>query len=79
MGIEIPHEYGGTGASFFSSILVVEELSKVDPAVSLVCDIQNTLVNSLIMQLGTDEQKKKYLPRLAQDTVITHKNGLTGN
>lgn len=69
MGIEIPAEYGGTGASFFSSILVVEELSKVDPAVSLVCDIQNTLVNSLIMQLGTEEQKNKYLPRLAQDTV----------
>ncbi|XP_065338201.1 short/branched chain specific acyl-CoA dehydrogenase, mitochondrial-like [Cloeon dipterum] len=69
MGIEIPPDYGGTGASFFSSILVVEELSKVDPAVSLVCDIQNTLVNSLIMQLGTEEQKKKYLPRLAQDTV----------
>ncbi|XP_059476165.1 short/branched chain specific acyl-CoA dehydrogenase, mitochondrial-like [Neocloeon triangulifer] len=69
MGIEIPEEYGGTGASFFSSIVVVEELSKVDPAVSLVCDIQNTLVNSLIMQLGTPEQKNKYLPRLAQDTV----------
>jgi short/branched chain acyl-CoA dehydrogenase len=69
MGVEISPDYDGTGASFFSSILVVEELSKVDPAVAVVCDIQNTLINSLFMKLGTEEQKKKYLPRLAQDMV----------
>ncbi|CAG2069008.1 unnamed protein product, partial [Timema podura] len=69
MGIEIGTEYGGTGSTFFSSILVVEELSKVDPSVSLYVDIHNTLVNALIMKIGTPEQKQRYLPRLAQDTV----------
>nr|CAD7590064.1 unnamed protein product [Timema genevievae] len=68
MGIEIGTEYGGTGFTFFSSILVVEELSKVDPSVSLYVDIHNTLVNALIMKIGTPEQKQRYLPRLAQDT-----------
>lgn len=69
MGLEIPAEYGGTGTSFFSAIVTIEELAKIDPAVSVFCDIQNTLVNTLIMKLGTEEQKAKYLPRLAQDMV----------
>lgn len=69
MGIEIGAEYGGTGSSFFSSILVIEELAKVDPSVSVLCDIQNTLINTLLMNLGTEEQKQQYLPRLASDTV----------
>ena len=69
MGVEIDSSYGGTGSTFFSSILTVEELAKVDPAVSVFADIQNTLVNTLIMKLGTEEQKLKYLPRLAQDMV----------
>uniref|UniRef100_A0A671LH61 Short/branched chain specific acyl-CoA dehydrogenase, mitochondrial n=1 Tax=Sinocyclocheilus anshuiensis TaxID=1608454 RepID=A0A671LH61_9TELE len=69
MGIEIGAEYGGTGSSFFSSILVIEELAKVDPSVSVLCDIQNTLINTLLMNLGTEEQKQLYLPRLASDTV----------
>lgn len=69
MGIEIDSDYGGTGSSFFSSIITVEELAKVDPAVSVFCDIQNTLINTLIRNLGTTEQKEKYLPRLSQDMV----------
>ncbi|XP_066549332.1 short/branched chain specific acyl-CoA dehydrogenase, mitochondrial isoform X2 [Amia ocellicauda] len=69
MGIEIDEQYGGTGSTFFSSVLVIEELAKVDPAVSVLCDIQNTLINTLFGQLGTEEQKQKYLPRLATDTV----------
>jgi len=69
MGIEIDSEYGGTGSTFFSSIVTVEELAKVDPAVSVFCDIQNTLINTLICKLGTAEQKAKYLPRLSQDMV----------
>ncbi|KAI2658191.1 Short/branched chain specific acyl-CoA dehydrogenase, mitochondrial [Labeo rohita] len=69
MGIEIGAEYGGTGSSFFSSVLVIEELAKVDPSVSVLCDIQNTLINTLLTNLGTDEQKQRYLPRLASDTV----------
>lgn len=69
MGIEIDPEFGGTGSTFFSSILVIEELAKVDPSVAVLCDIQNTLINTLISNLGTAEQKDKYLSRLSTDTV----------
>ncbi|XP_048746516.1 short/branched chain specific acyl-CoA dehydrogenase, mitochondrial-like [Ostrea edulis] len=69
MGIEIGAEYGGTNSSFFVANLVVEELAKVDPAISVMVDVQNTLVNTLIKKLGTPEQKEKYLPRLATDMV----------
>lgn len=69
MGLEIDPEYGGAGASFFSAILTIEELAKIDPSVSVFCDIQNTLINTLFRKLGTEEQKAKYLPRLAQDMV----------
>lgn len=65
MGIEIPEEYGGAGSNFMTSIIAVEEISKVDPAVSVVVDIQNTLINTLIMRLGTKAQKEKYLTKLA--------------
>jgi alkylation response protein AidB-like acyl-CoA dehydrogenase len=69
MGIEIPEEYGGSAGSFFDSVLAVEMLSAVDPAVALVVDVQNTLVASALLRWGTPEQKGKYLPRLAVDTV----------
>ncbi len=69
MGIEIPEEYGGTGASFFTAILLVEELSKVDPSVAVVVDVQNTLVNNALTRWGNDEQKQRYFPKLASDLV----------
>ncbi|XP_057682670.1 short/branched chain specific acyl-CoA dehydrogenase, mitochondrial [Corythoichthys intestinalis] len=69
MGIEIDPEYGGTGSTFFSSILVIEELAKVDASVAVLCDIQNTLINTLFMQLGTAAQKEKYLNRLSTDMI----------
>ncbi|KAL6475731.1 hypothetical protein MHYP_G00167710 [Metynnis hypsauchen] len=69
MGIEISTEYGGTGSSFFSCMLVVEELAKVDASVAVMCDIQNTLINTLMSNLGTEEQKAKYLPRFATDMI----------
>lgn len=65
----MPTEYGGSNSTFGSSIVVIEELAKVDPGICIICDIQNTLVNTLIMKLGTTQQKKKYLPMLASDTV----------
>lgn len=65
MGVEIPEKYGGADASFMSAILVIEELAKVDPAVSVCCDVQNTLVNNLFRFYANDEIKDKYLPRLA--------------
>src|SRR5919106_2633741 len=69
MGVETPEEYGGTGASFFMAIVGVEELSRVDPSVGVLMDVQNTLVNNALIRWGSPEQKKKYLPRLARDTV----------
>jgi butyryl-CoA dehydrogenase/short/branched chain acyl-CoA dehydrogenase len=69
MGIEITEEYGGSAGTFFDSVLAVEMLSAVDPAVALVVDVQNTLVASALLRWGTPEQKRKYLPRLAADTV----------
>jgi alkylation response protein AidB-like acyl-CoA dehydrogenase len=69
MGIETPDEYGGAGASFFTAIIGVEELSRVDPSVGVLMDVQNTLVNNALIRWGSTEQKKKYLPRLASDTV----------
>ncbi|XP_012285848.1 short/branched chain specific acyl-CoA dehydrogenase, mitochondrial isoform X2 [Orussus abietinus] len=67
MGIEVPTEYGGTGSNFMTTILTVEEVAKVDGSVAAVVDIHNTLVNSLIIKVGSKEQKEKFLPKLAQE------------
>ncbi|KAH9639779.1 hypothetical protein HF086_016360 [Spodoptera exigua] len=67
MGIETPTEYSGSGCGFLTMMLVVEELSRVDPAVAAYVDIHNTLVNSLFMKLGTEEQKQKYLTKLCTE------------
>jgi len=69
MGVETPEEFGGTGASFFMAIIGVEELSRVDPSVGVLMDVQNTLVNNALIRWGNPEQKKKYLPRLASEAV----------
>jgi butyryl-CoA dehydrogenase/short/branched chain acyl-CoA dehydrogenase len=69
MGIEIPEQYGGGGAKFFEAILAVEELSRVDASAGVVVDVQNTLVNNALLRWGSEEQKKRYLPRMAADTV----------
>jgi alkylation response protein AidB-like acyl-CoA dehydrogenase len=69
MGIEIPEQFGGSGSSFFTAILAVEALAKVDPSVSVLCDVQNTLVNNIFMRWGSDAQKAKYLPLLASSHV----------
>ena len=65
MGVAIPEEYGGQGGSFFNSILAVEELSRVDASAGVIVDVQNTLVNNAILRWGNEEQKKRYLPKLA--------------
>ena len=69
MGIETPEEYGGAGASFFTAIIGVEELSRVDPSVGVLMDVQNTLVNNALIRWGNAEQKKKYLPQLAAEKI----------
>ena len=69
MGIEIPEAYGGSGGTFFHSVLAVEALSQVDPAVGVVADVQNTLVINAFLRWATEEQRATFLPRLAADTI----------
>lgn len=69
MGIEIPEQFGGAGSSFFNAILAVEALATVDGSVGVLVDVQNTLVNNALLRWGTDEQKQKYLPRMASEWV----------
>jgi butyryl-CoA dehydrogenase/short/branched chain acyl-CoA dehydrogenase len=69
MGIEIPEQYGGGGGTFFEAILAVEELSRVDPSVGVLVDVQNTLVNNALIRWGNEEQKQRYLPKMANEWV----------
>jgi alkylation response protein AidB-like acyl-CoA dehydrogenase len=69
MGIEIPETYGGSGGTFFHSVLAVEELSRVDPSIGVLVDVQNTLVINAFTRWGNDEFKRRFLTRLAADTV----------
>ena len=69
MGIEIPAAYGGGDATFFMSILAIEEFARIDPAVATCVDVQNTLVNNALVRWLTPEQKTEFFPRLATDTV----------
>ena len=72
MGIEVPEEFGGVAASFFSSILVVEEISAVDPAVGVLVDVQNTLAVNALLRWGTREQQQRHLPRMATDMICSY-------
>ena len=69
MGIEIPEQYGGAESSFFTAALVVEELSRVDPSVAVLVDVQNTLVANALLRWATPDQNSRYLRRLAEGTV----------
>jgi alkylation response protein AidB-like acyl-CoA dehydrogenase len=69
MGIEIPDEFGGSGGTFFHSVLAVEALSRVDPSVGVLVDVHNTLVINALLRWSSDGQKRTALPRLAQGTV----------
>ena len=69
MGIEVPEKYGGSGCNFMTTVLAVEEVGKVCGSVAALVDIHNTLVNSLITKIATEEQKAKYLPRLTEQHV----------
>eukprot|EP01102_Stenamoeba_stenopodia_P004520 TRINITY_DN1481_c0_g1_i1.p1 TRINITY_DN1481_c0_g1~~TRINITY_DN1481_c0_g1_i1.p1 ORF type:complete len:347 (+),score=103.34 TRINITY_DN1481_c0_g1_i1:147-1187(+) len=69
MGIETEAEYGGSNMSFTSAIIAIEELARIDPSVSVLCDVQNTLVNTYFRKYGSSDLKKKYLPQLAANKV----------
>ncbi|HVP48877.1 MAG TPA: acyl-CoA dehydrogenase family protein, partial [Bryobacteraceae bacterium] len=63
---------GGQGGSFFQAVMAVEELSAVDPSAGVIVDVQNTIVNNAILRWANAEQKQRYLPRLAADTVASY-------
>jgi alkylation response protein AidB-like acyl-CoA dehydrogenase len=69
MGIEIPDSYGGGGATFFHAVLAVEALSRVDPSIGVLVDVQNTLVINALLRWGNDEVKRRHLPKLAANTI----------
>lgn len=69
MSIETPEEYGGAGSSFFNAIVAIEELARVDASVSVFVDVHNTLVTNAFIRWGSEEQKKKYLPQIAESKV----------
>jgi len=69
MGMEIPEDYGGSGMNFTSACMAVEEISRVDPSVAILVDIHNTLTNNAVRFWGSAELQKKWLPKLASDTV----------
>ena len=69
MGVEIPEKHGGAEATFFMSILVVEELARIDPSLAVLVDVQNTLVNNCLLKWGNEDQHARYFPRLASSWV----------
>lgn len=69
MGIDVSEEFGGQAGTFFQSVLAIEEIAKVDPAAAVIVDVQNTLVNNAIGRWANDEQKKRYLPKLATEAT----------
>jgi butyryl-CoA dehydrogenase/short/branched chain acyl-CoA dehydrogenase len=79
MGIEIPEELGGAGGSFFDAVLAIEAISTVDPAVAVLVDVHNTLVVNAISRWGSEEQRERWLPRLAAGTVGAYALSETGS
>src|SRR6476661_4598039 len=69
MGIEIPDSFGGGGASFFHSVLAVEALSRVDPSIGVLVDVQNTLVINALLRWGSDDVRRRYLPKMAASAI----------
>lgn len=69
MGIEVPESFGGAGSTFFTAVLVVEELSHVDASTGVLVDVQNTLVNNALLRWGTEDQRSRYLTMLGRDTI----------
>lgn len=69
MAIETPEQYGGAESSFTMACLAVEELGRIDGSISVLCDVQNTLVTNALLRWANEDQKKKYLPIMASKWV----------
>lgn len=72
MAIEVPEEFGGSGGSFFEAVLAVEEISRIDPAVGVMVDVQNTLTLNALLRWASDEQKQRFLPAIARGTICSY-------
>lgn len=70
MGVLVPQEYGGSGLSYFEYVTVVSEIAKVCGSIGLSTAAHNSLCTGHILQFGNEEQKKKYLPKLASGEWI---------
>ncbi len=70
LGIPIPKEWGGVGADFISYIATIEEISKASAAVGVILAVHTSVGTLPILNFGTDEQKKKYMPKLAKGEMI---------
>jgi alkylation response protein AidB-like acyl-CoA dehydrogenase len=69
MGIEIPEQYGGAGATIFLAMLAIEELARVDASAAIYVDVHNTLFNNALIRWANEEQKARYFPRLTTDLL----------
>ena len=65
MGVLVPHELGGSGLGYHEYITIIEEISKVDPSIGLSVAAHNSLCTNHILAFGNEEQKKKWIPKLA--------------
>ncbi len=72
MGMEVPEQYGGFGASFFTAILAIEEIAAVDPSVAVMVDVQNTLTVNALLRWASERQKAEYLPRVVENTICSY-------
>jgi alkylation response protein AidB-like acyl-CoA dehydrogenase len=79
MGIEIPESLGGGGATFIHSVLAVEALARVDASVAVLVDVQNTLVINAVTRWGSDEIKRRFLPKLAGGAIGAYALSETGS
>src|SRR3954454_7110653 len=79
MSIETPEEYGGAGSSFFNAIVAIEELARVDASVSVFVDVHNTLCTNAFLRWGTEEQKKKQLPQMAESRIGPYPFSVAGS
>lgn len=70
MGVLVPEEYGGSGLGYHEYITVIEELSKVDPSIGLSVAAHNSLCTNHILMFGNEEQKQRWLPKLATAEFI---------
>lgn len=65
MGVLVPEEYGGSGLGYFEYVTAISELGRVDGSIALSMAAHNSLCTGHILQFGNEEQKRKYLPKLA--------------